>query len=57
MSLMYMKLPELPRFKGSNVIFYAFVPAGFFFTGIQYFITLILNIKEQDELYLGSERK
>jgi C4-dicarboxylate transporter DctQ subunit len=38
-------------------IFYAFVPAGFFFTGIQYFITLILNIKEQDELYLGSEKK
>lgn len=37
--------------------FYAFVPLGFFLTAFQYFLTLVLNIKEQKELYLGSEKK
>ncbi len=37
--------------------FYAFVPLGFFLTAVQYFISLVLNITEKEELYLGSEKK
>lgn len=37
-------------------IMYAFVPLGFFMAGIQYLTILILNIKDQDNLYIGSDK-
>jgi C4-dicarboxylate transporter DctQ subunit len=37
--------------------FYSFVPLGFFFTAVQYLLILLLNITDQKELYLGSEKK
>lgn len=35
---------------------YSFVPLGFLMTGFQYLLNFILNVRDQENLYLGTEK-
>jgi len=37
-------------------ILYIFVPIGFFLASLQYLVTIIMNIKDKENIYIGSER-
>lgn len=37
-------------------ILYIFVPLGFFLASLQYLVTIVVNIKDKDNIYIGSER-
>jgi hypothetical protein len=37
-------------------ILYIFVPIGFFLASIQYLVTILMNIKDKESIYIGSER-
>ncbi|MGM0499713.1 MAG: TRAP transporter small permease [Bacillota bacterium] len=37
-------------------ILYVFVPLGFFLASLQYLVTIVVNIKDKDNIYIGSER-
>lgn len=37
-------------------ILYIFVPLGFFLASLQYLVTIVVNIKDQENIYIGSER-
>jgi len=37
-------------------ILYIFVPLGFFLASLQYLVTIIVNIKDKEKIYIGSEK-
>jgi TRAP-type C4-dicarboxylate transport system permease small subunit len=37
-------------------ILYIFVPIGFFLASLQYLVTIVMNIKDKENIYIGSER-
>jgi TRAP-type C4-dicarboxylate transport system permease small subunit len=37
-------------------ILYIFVPLGFFLASLQYLVTIIVNIQDKENIYIGSER-
>ena len=37
-------------------ILYIFVPIGFFLASVQYLVTILMNIKDKESIYIGSER-
>ncbi|AXH09361.1 C4-dicarboxylate ABC transporter permease [Malaciobacter halophilus] len=45
----------LPALQIPVYITYVWVPIGFFVTGVQYFLTVIKNLTQKDEVYLSTE--
>lgn len=37
-------------------ILYIFVPLGFFLASLQYLVTIVVNIKDKEKIYIGSEK-
>lgn len=37
-------------------ILYIFVPLGFFLASLQYLVTIVVNIKDKENIYIGSEK-
>lgn len=37
-------------------ILYIFVPLGFFLASLQYLVTIVINVKDKENIYIGSER-